>query len=64
MIVMNVTSHFSSCKIFLNALDAADRIGLNCITIFRLVEAATKNKFLWIDDAWVTGYLGIIHFVL
>ncbi len=33
-------------------------IGLTFITIFRLVEAATQNKFLWIDDAWVTGYLG------
>ena len=29
------------------------------ITLFRLVDAATTNKFLWIDDAWVTGYLGI-----
>ena len=26
-------------------------------TANKLVEVAKKNKFFWIDDAWVTGYL-------
>ena len=26
-------------------------------TAAAIVEAATRLKFLWIDDAWVTGYI-------
>jgi len=30
---------------------------LNPATALRIAEVATKTKFFWIDDAWVTGYL-------
>jgi hypothetical protein len=27
---------------------------------YRIAEQATKSKFFWVDDVWVTGILGTV----
>ena len=35
---------------------------LNKFMLFRLVDKARTTPFLWLDDVWVTGFIGNLVF--